>query len=85
MCRNIRINPVLNGFVVEVGCQTVVINNTAQLAAEIKRYYDNPDQVEKEYRDRAINKTLEEPQNPCNVRITNADYAVPEGAQALSR
>lgn len=60
MIREIHIKPVLNGFVVLVGCQTVVIDSVAKLAAEIGSYYTNPQAVEEKYKLSAINNTLQE-------------------------
>ncbi len=47
--RDVRIKKVMNGFVVEVGCQILVFNDTAVFLAELARYLTNPDEVEKEY------------------------------------
>lgn len=49
MTREIHIRPVLNGYIVTVGCQTVVFTSPAVLTAELLRYYNNPDKVAKEY------------------------------------
>jgi hypothetical protein len=56
MTREIKITPVLNGFVCQVGCQTVVFESVSELALNIERYYRNPDAVEKEFITRAVNK-----------------------------
>ncbi len=45
----IRIVKVLNGYVCEVGCQTVVFENETKMLLEISRYLKNPAEVEKEY------------------------------------
>jgi hypothetical protein len=45
----ITINSVLNGFVVNVGCQTVVFESKDKMFSEIGRYLDNPEAVIKEY------------------------------------
>jgi hypothetical protein len=58
MTRNINITPVLNGFVCNIGCQTVVFNDVKLMAKEIVRYYKNPDAVEREYVKNAVNKTM---------------------------
>ena len=47
--REIRIMGALNGFVVIVGCQTVVFETREKKLAELDRYLKNPVQVEKEY------------------------------------
>jgi predicted DNA-binding protein (UPF0278 family) len=56
MTREIKITPVLNGFVCKVGCQTVVFNTVLDLIQNIERYYRNPDAVEKEFIANAVNK-----------------------------
>ena len=56
MIREIKITPVLNGFICKVGCQTVVFGDIATLAQNIERYYKNPEAVEKEFIAKAVNK-----------------------------
>lgn len=41
--QTLKIQPVLNGFIVHVGCQQVVYTTTASLAAAIESYYENPE------------------------------------------
>lgn len=53
---NITITPVLNGFICNVGCQTVVFESLDKMTSEISRYYKDPIKVEKEYRQQAVNK-----------------------------
>lgn len=71
MVRDIRIKPVLNGFVCEVGCQTVVFNDLSDMTNQIKRYYKNPEEVEKEFITACLNKTMG---NPC---VPNPAYVTP--------
>lgn len=59
--RSIKIIPVLNGFLVEVGCQAVVAKSTNELASQIQRYYENPASVEAEFIKNAVNKTMDVP------------------------
>lgn len=47
--REIRIHRVLNGYTVFCGCQTVVFENKDKMLSELSRYFDNPQDVEKEY------------------------------------
>lgn len=68
---DVRIKPVLNGFVVNVGCQTLVFQSMDILASELKRYQADPEKVEKEYRANAVNKS-------CGPQPLN--YPVPETA-----
>lgn len=59
--RTIVIEPVLNGFVIQVGCQRVVVKNVGELSGEIARYYANPELTEKSYIQNAVNKTMDSP------------------------
>lgn len=54
--KEIHIKPVLNGFIVKVGCQELVFHDIDHLCGELKRYQANPDMVEKEYLARAVNR-----------------------------
>lgn len=53
MARTVVIRPVLNGFVCEVGCQTVVFNSLDRICELLKEYYTNPDALEKSFLDKA--------------------------------
>ena len=55
--REIHIKPVLNGFIVTVGCGVVVFTSIDALCEELRRYHSAPEQVEKEYQKAAINKS----------------------------
>mgnify|MGYP003395068272 CR=1 FL=1 len=54
--KEITIRPVLNGFIVKVGCQELVFPSMEMITKELIRYQVNPDTVEKEYLERAVNK-----------------------------
>lgn len=54
--RTITITPVLNGWVVNIGCTVVVFEDIKKLCGEIQRYYKNPEGVEKEYQKNRKNK-----------------------------
>ena len=49
MYRPIEIRVVLNGFVVTVGCQTVVYQDADDLLEELGAYFRDPDAAEKRY------------------------------------
>jgi len=55
MIRDISIHAVLNGFVVQVGCQTIVFNTVESLASNLVLYLNNPSEFEKEFVHTAIN------------------------------
>ncbi len=40
--RPISITPALNGWIVQIGCKTLVFNNLQQLLDEMRNYYTNP-------------------------------------------
>lgn len=56
--RTIVINPALNGFIVQVGCTTIVFKSIDMLCSELKRYHQDPKGVEKQYQVNAINPDL---------------------------
>ena len=53
--RQVTIRPVLNGWVVGVGCQEVVFNDRRQLIIELDQYLEHPDSEEKRWVTGAIN------------------------------
>jgi hypothetical protein len=59
--RPVTITPVLNGFIVRVGCQTLVFNKIEVVAANLVEYQKNPERVSKEFIENAVNKTMEVP------------------------
>lgn len=58
MTRDINIHPVLNGFIVTVGCQSVVFDNVDKLIEELREYCLKPEVTEKRYTGFAINRDL---------------------------
>ena len=55
--RTVKIEPALNGFIVTIGCTRVVFTDIKTLCTELRRYQENPDEVEGEYTRLAINKS----------------------------
>jgi len=53
--KRVTIRPVLNGFIAEVGCQTLVFKDIQTVAEELIRYWKDPKAVEKEYLKNAVN------------------------------
>lgn len=47
MLRPITINPVLNGFVVQFGCQQLAYTNTTKMLGDIGDYLREPEETEK--------------------------------------
>jgi len=56
--RDIIIRPLLNGWLVTVGCGKVAFVDIDTMTSEIKRYIQDPDLVEKDYTETAVNKGL---------------------------
>ncbi len=54
--KEVRIEPVLNGWVVRIGCATMVALSKEGMLSEIGRYIDDPKGVEKEYATNAVNQ-----------------------------
>lgn len=55
MIRSFTVTPVLNGYVVSVGCQVIVFTSGIDLTNAISAYLDNPDMVEKSFTEDSIN------------------------------
>ncbi len=70
--RSITINPVLNGYICQVGCQTVVFTSRQVLLQELGRYLENPRLVEEEYLKSSINRDLLKSSEPqCEAQPMN--------------
>ena len=54
----IEIIGVLNGWIVQVGCQTVVFTDASYMCDELERYVENPSKVENEYLEAKKNNTV---------------------------
>lgn len=50
MPQQLRITKVLNGHIVEAGCQTLVFNNPSEFAAEMVAWINDPEKAEEKYR-----------------------------------
>lgn len=50
--REVRITAVMNGYIVTVGCQTLVFTTREEMLTELGRYLANPCGVEAEYIER---------------------------------
>lgn len=55
MLKDITITSVLNGWIVRVGCQTVVFNDMARMLKDIEAYLNNPVEAEKSYQSNSVN------------------------------
>lgn len=83
--RSLIIEPVLNGFVVQAGCQRVVFDSAAKLGAHITEYYANPAKVESEFLKNKVNDTMSQPAMPEPARedrvLRREPIAVPRGPE----
>ncbi len=59
--KEVRIEPVLNGWIVRVGCACVVALSKEAMLSEIGRYIDDPEAVTKEYAANAVNQGTYQP------------------------
>lgn len=72
--RPISIVPVLNGFLVQVGCQQVVMTSITDLADGIRDYYKDPTSVERWFlANKRVNNTLED-QPVCEPAAPSQSY-----------
>lgn len=74
--RSIKIEPALNGFIVQAGCQTVVFESVDALLNKLHDYLTDPAKTEKEFVASAINRKYTMPQEVC-------DSAGPAAGQAV--
>ena len=55
MIRDINISAVLNGWVVKVGCQTLVFDEITKLVLSLSDYLRNPEETEKRFLTNSVN------------------------------
>lgn len=86
---NILIEPVLNGWKAQCGCQQVVFTDVDKLCGELKAYLTDPQAVQKRYLHDSVNaKWINTPPQECgaqeaNVRIPNDDRLLRPATQAI--
>jgi len=66
--KEVRIEPVLNGWIVRVGCASVVALSKESMLSEIGRYIDDPEGVTKEYAANAVYQGTYQPDEGAEVR-----------------
>lgn len=84
MIRELHIKAVLNGYIVNVGCQTVVFNSPADMLKDLGNYLDKPWDVEQRYTTTALNANkFFKPQAPeCNTACEPTRVPEPPAAEA---
>lgn len=55
---SLSVRPVLNGFVVQFGCQEIVFKTPAELGEAITAYYKDPGAATRDYLRKPVNQTL---------------------------
>lgn len=80
MPREITITPVLNGFICQVGCQKVVFLDVRSLAIAVEEYYNHPEDTEKRFIEKAVNRMNEGPL-PCPPPPPSQDCCGTEAPQ----
>ena len=73
--REVTVSPVLNGFVVRVGCQTLVFNRIEDVAANLIAYQKDPETTEQQFIKDAVNKTMEVPPPDAPPACAPLQYA----------
>ncbi len=81
MNRTIKIVPILNGFVCEVGCQKVCFTNRVSLLDALELYLKNPNEEERKFREEAVNPDIEGltpcPTDGCSTTSSPLNPVVP--------
>ena len=80
MIRSFMVTPVLNGYIVEIGCQRLVFESVEKLTTNIALYLNNPDEVEKAFLDGSLNSRHRNSQEPAQpTPVLRNPYGVPAG------
>ncbi len=76
--RSVNIEPVLNGFIVRCGCQTVVFESREKLGSELMRYMADPTGMEIDYVKNALNPMQAAPAQPSTAWVSETRIIRPE-------
>ena len=88
MIRPFTITPVLNGYIVEIGCQRLVFTSREELVRDINLYLEHPDGVEGNFLKFSLNAQHlqplttegEPPRSPVYGNIEPQPISTPRGA-----
>ncbi len=73
MIREIKINAVLNGWIVNVGCQTLVYRDDEELAKDLLSYLRNHEETERQFTNNSVNSFLLKACAPQQVNAASPD------------
>lgn len=52
--RQITIDPIANGYIIKIGCQTFVFESLISMLSRIEEYYKNPIEIEQYFNEHKI-------------------------------
>ncbi len=82
--RSVIIEPALNGWIVRIGCATMVALFKEGMLSEIGRYIDDPKGVEKEYATNAVNQGTYQPNDGPTLSAEPPSEVPHEGRESPS-
>ena len=85
MIREISIVPVLNGWIVRVGCQTVVFTSADALLGALRRYLEDPIATEEQFLQTAVNARWVGTRGLSFDNNPNVGAGVPPAASSVLR
>jgi hypothetical protein len=85
MPRELKIIPVLNGWIVEAGCQRCVFGDLGQLYTALGDYYRDPEATEARFLKDAKNKILPPPGLPVAPPATEDRAPTPDEQRQIQR
>lgn len=86
--RDVKIKKVMNGFTVQVGCQTLVFETQERMMGEIEKYLKNPQETEEMYLKTfgmSDGQPPEPPYNDCSSGLPSTSTAAGCGPSAPRR
>ena len=69
MLRDIKIKSVLNGWIVDVGCSTVVFTDIDSMLGNLEAYLKDPEGVEKRFLEGSVNSEKLGPSVACGCDV----------------
>jgi hypothetical protein len=82
--RPFEVQPVLNGYIVRIGCKTLIFASIEALVSTIDKYLREPDAVEENYLKNSINSKYQpEEVRPGWTEPTQCANPMPSGLSAV--